>query len=531
MSLSFRAAFLALALFSVAAPMARAAATPQVINIGNGAEPKDLDPHIVTGVPESHIIMNILEPLVGKDPKTLAPIPAAAESWTMSKDGKVYTFKLRKSAKWSNGDPVTAQDFIYSWTRLLTPATAAEYAYQAFYIKNGEAFNKGKIKDAAQLGIKAIDPYTLEVTLENPTPFFLALLFHHSLSPVHKATVEKFGARWTRPENIVVNGPFTVAKWEMNKVITLKKNDKYWDKDKVTLTEVNYYPVEKQDTEEKMFRSKELHITNEVPLEKIPFWQKDKSGVYQQHPYLGTYYYWLNTTKPPLNNKLVRKALALSIDRERLVKYVTRGGQLPATVFTPPGCGGYSATPRLPKDLSRLAEAKELLKKAGYADGKALGPIEISFNTSDAHRKIAEAIQQMWKQNLGLDMRLMNQEWKVFLDTQRTKNYQISRMGWIADYNDPNTYLDMFVTDGGNNHAGWSNKEYDSLIAKAAKELDQKKRLALFQKAEDILLDELPIVPVYIYTRVYLKSKAVQGWFENIEDIHPLKFVSISPNA
>jgi len=503
----------------------------QVINIGNGAEPRDLDPQTVTGVPEHHILLNIFEPLVGKDPKTLEPIPAVAESWKLSKDGKVYTFKLRTNAKWSNGQPVTAQDFIYAWTRLLTPATGAEYAYQGYYIKNGKDFYSGKIKDRSQIGLKAPDPYTLEVTLENPTPFFLSLLYHHSLYPVHEATVQKHGQRWTRPENIVTNGAFTVDKWEMNKIIRLKKNPHYWDKDKVALTEVNFYPTENLDTEEKMFRSKELHVTNEIPLEKIPSWQKDKTGVYQQYPYLGVYYYWINVTKPPLNNKLLRKALALALDRERIIKFVTRKGEMPAAAFTPPGTAGYFAKPRLPTDGREIARAKELLAQAGYPDGKGLAPIEILYNTHAGHKKIAEAIQQMWKQNLNVQVRLFNQEWKVYLDSQRTKNYQIARAGWIGDYNDPNTFLDLFLTGGGNNNAGWSNKTYDDLIAQAAKELNPKKRLEIFQQAEDILLDELPVIPIYIYTRAYLKDTSVMGWHPNIEDIHPLKFVSLSPKS
>lgn len=509
----------------------RSTKAANVINIGNGAEPKDLDPQIVTGVPEHNILFNVFEPLVGKDPKTLDPIPGVAESWTISSDGRTYTFKLRANAKWSNGDPVTAQDFVYTWTRMLDPKTACEYAQQGYYIVNGKEFNTGKLKDASQLGLKALDDHTLEVKLVNPTPFFLSLLYHHTLYPVHKATIEKYGARWTRPENFVGNGAFTLDKWEMNKVITLKQNPYYWDKAGISIVQANYYPVEKQDTEEKMFRSGELHITNEVPLEKIPTWQKDTSGAYQQHPYLGTYFYWVNVNKPPLDNKLVRKALALGFNRKNIVEFVTRGGQLPGTIFTPPGTAGFQPRPQMPEDESRLAEAKDLLKQAGYPDGKGLPTIEILYNTSDAHKKIAEAMQQMWNKNLGVDVKLFNQEWKVYLDALRSHNFQLSRSGWIGDYNDPNTFLDMFVTGSQLNNAGYSNKKYDDLIAAAAKEQNKQRRLAIFQQAEDILLDDLPVIPIYIYTRVYLKSPVVKGWNPNIEDIHPLKYVSISPKS
>ncbi len=497
-------------------------------NYGNGAEPKDLDPHTTTGVPEHHIELNLFEPLVDADPKTLAPKPGVAESWKISKDGKTYTFKLRKNAKWSNGEPVTAKDFVYSWTRLLLPATAAEYAYQAYYVKNGKAFNEGKLKDASQLGFKAIDDFTFEVQLENPTPFFLGLMTHHSLYPVNKGVIEKHGAKWTRPENMVTNGAYSLEKWEMNKVITLKKSETYWDKANVKIERVSFHPVEKLDTEEKMFRSKGLHTTNEVPLEKIPFWQADKSGVYQQSPYLGIYHYWINVNKAPMDNKLVRRALNLGFDRERIVKYVTRGGQNPATAFTPPGAGGFQPKSRLPKDGSKIGEAKELLVKAGYPGGKGLPPIDLLYNTSDAHKKIAEAMQQMWKENLGIEVRLVNQEWKVYLDSQTTKNYMVSRAGWIGDYNDANTFLDMFVSDNGNNKAGFKNAKYDELVAKAAKEVNAKKRLEYFQDAEAILMEELPTIPIYVYTRVYLKSKAVQGWHANILDYHPMKTLSLS---
>jgi oligopeptide transport system substrate-binding protein len=520
--------FVFLSLFSVTSVTSGQTELAQVLNLGNGGEPKDLDPHVVTGVPEFHILMNLLEGLVSKDPKTLAPIPGVAESWKISKDSKTYTFTLRKNAKWSNGEAVTAQDFIYSWTRLLKAETASEYAYQAFYIKNGKAFNEGKIKDPNQLGMKAIDNNTLVVQLENPTPFFLSLLFHHSLYPVHKATVEKFGARWTRPENFVGNGAFILSKWEINKVISLKPNPFYWDRNIIKLTEANFFPIDKHETEEKMFRAKSLHSVDDLPLEKLPTWQKDSSGVFKTHPYLGTYYYWFNCTKAPLDNKKVRKALSLAIDRDRIVRLVTRGGQVPATMFTPPGTGGFQPLSRLPKDSSQMAQAKKLLAEAGYPGGKGLPTIEILYNTSDNHKKIAETIQEMWKENLGVEATLFNQEWKVFLDNQQTKNYMVSRSGWIADYNDPNTFLDMFVTNGGNNHAGYSNKAYDELIDAAKKERNAQKRFAIFQKAEDILLEELPVLPIYIYARNYLLSNDVQGWYPNIEDIHPLKYISLA---
>ncbi len=502
-----------------------------VIYIGNGAEPQDLDPHITTGVPEHKIQQNIFEGLVSVHPQTLEPVPGVAESWTRSKDGKTYVFKLRKDAKWSNGDPVLASDFVYSWTRLLDPKTAAEYAYQGYYILNGKELNTGKLKDPSKLGVQAVDDHTLKVTLVSPTPFFLGLLDHHSLCPVHRKTIEKHGPQWTRPENIVTNGAFTVSKWETNKIITLVPNEKYWDRAKVSLKQAHFLPIENLDTEEKMFRSGKLHITNEIPLEKIPYWQKDTSGVYQGVPYLGTYFYWFNTKKKPMDDKRVRKALNLAMDRDRLVKFVTRGGQLPGTTYTPPGTAGYTPTPRLPSDLSRLAEAKKLLADAGYPGGKGMPSIEILYNTHEGHKKIAEALQQMWKQNLGVNVTLFNQEWKVYLDTMRNMQFQLGRQGWIGDYNDPNTFLDLMVSDNGNNRSGWANKAYDALLEKASREPNAKKRMEYFAQAEDMILDELPVLPIYIYTRNYLKSPDVRGWDNNVQDIHPLKYVSVQPQA
>lgn len=501
----------------------------QVLHWGNGAEPKDLDPHIVTGVPEHHLLLNLFEPLVAKHPKTLAPIPGVAEKWKISKDGKTYTFTLRKDAKWSDGTPITAQDFVYSWTRLLEPSTAAEYAYQAFYIKNGAAYNRGELKDASKLGIKAVDAHTFQVSLDNPTPFFLGLLNHHSLFPVPKHTIEKFGKNWTRPENMVSNGAFVLADWQMNKVIKIKKNLNYWDKEKVVLNEAHVYPTEVLDTEEKLFRSQQLHVTNEIPLEKIPAWRNDKTGSFQTHPYLGIYFYRINVTKPPLNDKRVRKALNLAVDRTVLTTVVSKGFQDPAQAYTPPNTAGYSPKAVLPKDLSRVDEAKRLLAEAGFPGGKGFPTIEILYNTHEGHKKFAEAVQQMLRTNLGINVTIVNQEWKVYLDSQKTLSYQLSRAGWIGDYNDPNTFLDMWVTGGGQNETGWGNKKYDELIAAAAKELNAKKRLQIFQQAEDILMEELPVIPFYVYKRHYLKSPEVVGWEPNIEDIHPLKYVSLQP--
>lgn len=500
----------------------------QILLKGSGTEPKDLDPHVATGVTEHHIIMSLLEGLVAEDPVDLHPVPGAAESWDISPDGKVYTFHLRANAKWSNGDPVTARDFYETYKRILTPSLASEYSYMHFVVKNAEAFNTGKVTDFSQVGYKVVDDRTLEITLENSTPYFLSLLNHMSWFPVHIPTIARYGkvfergSKWTRPGRYIGNGPFVLDVWRVNDVIVVKKSPTYWDKDKVTLKEIRYYPIEDNNSEERAFRAGQLHVTETIPLAKIETYKREHPDVYSFGPYLGTYFYRLNTTKPPLTDKRVRRALAMAIDRESLVAKVTRGGQLPAYNFTPPGTAGYDCRAKFTADI---AAAKKLLAAAGYPDGKGFPAVEILFNTSESHKAIAEAIQQMWKQNLNIEVKLVNEEWKVYLDSTHTLHYQMARAAWIADYVDPNSFLDMWVTGGGNNETGWANKDYDALIGDASRESDAAKRLEIFQKAEAVLMDEMPIIPIYFYTRQCLKRPELKGWYPNILDNHPYKHV------
>jgi oligopeptide transport system substrate-binding protein len=504
----------------------------QVLHIGNGTEPQDLDPDVVTGVQEFHIIMSLLEGLVTEDPVDLHPVPGVAESWDISPDRKVYTFHLRNNAKWSNGDPVTARDFWESYKRILTPSLGSEYAYMHFVVKNAEEYNEGKITDFNQVGYKVLDDHTLRITLNNVTPYFLSLLTHQSWYPINIRTVAKYGDpyqrgnRWTRPGHYVGNGPFVLAKWRVNDVIEVRKSPTYWDRDRVRLNAIRFYPIESDDTEERAFRAGQLHITETVPLAKVDDYKANHPDLIQIDPYLGTYFYRVNVTKPPLNDKRVRQALAMVIDRESIVKDVMKGGQLPAFNLVPPGTAGYTCHTHLHEDI---AEAKRLLAEAGYPDGKGMPVIDLLYNTSEAHRTIAEAIQQMWRTKLGVNVRLVNEEWKVYLDAQRSMNYQICRGSWIGDYVDPNTFLDMWLTGGGNNETGWSDPEYDRLIAQAAATVDPQQRLDVFQKAEAILMDEMPEIPVYFYTRVYLKRPEVKGWYPTILDNHPYKYVYLEP--
>jgi oligopeptide transport system substrate-binding protein len=499
----------------------------QILHIGNGTEPQDLDPDVVTGVQEFHIIMSLLEGLVAEDPVDEHPIPGAAEKWDISPDRKVYTFHLRANGKWSNGDPVTARDFWESYKRILTPSLGSEYSYMHYVVKNAEAYNEGKITDFSQVGYKVIDDHTLQITLNNPTPYFLSMLTVQSWYPVHMPTVAKYGDpyqrgnKWTRPGRYVGNGPFVLTKWHVNDVIEVRKSPTYWDRDRVRLNAIRFYPIESDDTEERSFRAGQLHVTLTVPLSKIDYYKANHPDLINIGLYLGNYFYRVNVTKPPLNDKRVRQALAMAIDRESIVKML-KGGEQPAFNLTPPGTAGYTCRAHLKEDIT---EAKRLLAEAGYPDGKGMPPIELLYNTLESHRTIAEAIQQMWKTKLGIDVRLANQEWKVYLDSQRSLNYQVCRGSWIGDYVDPNTFLDMWLTGGGNNQTGWSNPEYDRLIAQAAATVDPQERLEVFQKAEAILMDEMPEIPIYFYTRVCLQRPEVKGWYPTLLDNHNYKFV------
>jgi oligopeptide transport system substrate-binding protein len=500
----------------------------QILHLGNGSEPSGLDPHLITDLGASRIVSELLEGLVGLHPKTLAPEPAAASSWEVSADLKTYTFYLNPKGRWSNGDKVVAQDFVYSWRRLLMPDLAAEYSYQLFVVKGAEQYNKGLIKDFNEVGVAAIDDLTLQVRLNAPTPYFLTLLSHPSTFPIHQQTIEKFGdiddpgSLWTRAGNYVGNGPFVLSEWSLNRIIRIKKSDTYWDSDTVKLNEVRFYPIDSLTTEERMFRAKTLHMTESMPIEKIDIYAKKNSNELRLSPYFGTYFYRVNTLKPPLDDKRVRQALAMTIDREKIVTAVTKGGQIPAYSFTPPDAEGFTARAKIPFDIAR---AQQLLADAGYPGGEGLGPIEILYNTLEDHKKIAIAIQQMWKKALGIEVTLYNQDWKSSLITINNFDYQLGRSSWIGDYPDPNTFLDTMTTGNGNNRTGFTSKEYDALIRRAANTMDQQQRFEYFQQAEQILAVEVPIIPIYTYTRNYLRSNDMKGWHDNVLDHHPLKHV------
>lgn len=510
------------------------AAAEGVLLIGNGSEPKGLDPHLVTGVPESKIISSLIEGLIAGHPTDdLIPQPGAAESWEHNADFTLWTFKLRENGKWTNGDPVVASDFAYSWQRILSPALGSEYAPMLYVIKGAEAFHAGETEDFSTVGVRAIDDLTLQVTLKGPTPHFLNMLKHYSYSPVNPRAVEEHGGMidrqsgWSTLENYVGNGPFKLKRWDTNQLIEVERNPDYWDAKTVKLNGIRFYPIDNAATEETLYRSGRLHLTNTVPPDKIPTFKEKMPDQLMIEPYLGSYFYRINVTRPPFDNPKVRHALAVSFDKQLLVDRVTKGGQLAATGFVPTGIPGYEAskTVRYDPELGR-----KLLAEAGFPGGKGFPKVEILINTSESHRKIAEAVQAMWRENLGVDVGIYNQEWKVYLDSQSALDYDISRSGWIGDYVHPSTFLDMFTTGNGNNDTGWSSPEYDRLIAAAQVAQSEEDRLRILHEAEEILLDELPILPIYWYTRVYLKDPRVQGWHPKVLDAHPYKFIYFATN-
>ncbi|MFN0067800.1 MAG: peptide ABC transporter substrate-binding protein [Limisphaerales bacterium] len=505
--------------------MADRAAREGVLLIGNGDDLTDVDPHAVTGIPEHNVIDGLLEGLVRLDTRDLSPQPGAAERWEVSPDGRVYTFHLRKDARWSNGDPVTSLDFLQSHRRVLTPALGCQYAGMMFVVTNAEAYYTGRITNFAEVGFEAPDPHTYRIRLNAPTPYFLGMIgYHYTWYPVHMPTVAKFGGearkgtRWTRPENFVGNGPFTFHEWRIGRHVILRKNPRYWDAAHVKLNEIRYFPISSLDTEETAFRSGLLHVTYEVPRAKLDWWRENRPAELRIDPYLGTYFYRVNTTRGPLQDPRVRRALALAIDREALCENVLRDGSLPAYHMVPPGMAGYTSPPfAAGKDV---AEAQRLLAEAGFPEGRGFPEFALNFNTSEKHRAIAEAIQEMWRKHLGIRVTLANTEWKVYLDNERTMNYDFSRAGWIGDYVDPNTFLDLWKTGDGNNKTGWGSPRYDVLIARAAATADPAERRRIMAEAEAVLVAELPVIPIYFYVKAALVHPALRDWHPNLHNLY-----------
>ncbi len=511
--------------------LAARGAREQVLHRGIGHELEDLDPHFAAVASDYHVLSALFEGLVAEDPVDLHPVPGVAERWDCSDDGRVFTFHLRRDARWSDGSPLGSADFAASFRRVLSPALGAKGAPALYVLRGAEAYHRGETRDFSTVGVEAPDAHTLRLTLREPRASFLAMLAQPVWFPVHLPSiarlgpVEQRGNAWARPETMVCNGPFTLAEWSVNHRIVVRKSANYWDAARVRLREIHFYPLS-VDTEERAFRAGQLHLTDALPAGKGPVYQRLHPGRLRTDPLLGTYFFRLNTRLPALADARVRRALSLSVDRPAIIASILQGGQKPATSFTPTGIAGYVP----PQTEGRnLVEARRLLAEAGHPGGAGLPALEILFNSSDTHRAVAEALQEMWRKELGLRVKLVNMEQTSVLNARRTGDYQILRSSWTADYADPENFLGIWTSASGDNFTGWSSPAYDALIAEAARTIDGNRRKELYAAAESILMEASPFIGIYHYTHLFLIHPSVRGWHPTALDHHPYKHVWLEP--
>ncbi len=493
-------------------------AEPVVFKMINGAEPESLDPHLIQGVPEHRIYESLFEGLYAYDPKTAEAVPGLAESYEVSNDGLTYTFKLR-DAVWSDGVPITAQTVVDSWLRELNPETAAPYAwFPSMFIAGAAEYNSGSAGPEA-VKIRALDDHTFQMDLIGPLPYVLGALPHYSFAVVPLHAIEKYGSDWTNPENFVGNGPFTLKEWKPQQYISVVPNEKYWDADAVKLDEVVYYAIDDNNTAYNMYINGEVDWMTTVPTDQLE--AAKMRDDYFASPQLATYYYVFQVEQAPFDDVNVRKAFALSIDREALVEQVTRAGQIPAWGIVPP-MTGYDGLGEPTEDIEK---AQQLLADAGYPNGSGFPETVLLYNTSEGHKKIAEFLQQEWEKNLNVEIKLENQEWKTYLANRNQGSFQFARAGWVGDYQDPNTFLDMFITGAGMNGGRYSNDEYDTLINKAARMAPGPERFATLMEAENILINEdQAVMPLYYYVTLnMIDTNKWGGWYTNTMDYHPTK--------
>ncbi|HEY3762375.1 MAG TPA: peptide ABC transporter substrate-binding protein [Verrucomicrobiae bacterium] len=503
---------------------------PADVTILNQAEPQSLDPAILTGQADMRVAIGLFEGLTRLDPVTAHSIPGLAEGWDISPDGKTYTFHLRTNLVWSTGEPIRADDVVYSWIRTLNPATASEYAGELYYLKNAEAFNTNGITDASKVGIHALDPFTVQVQLNHPTPFFLDICAMPMTYVVPRQTIEKYGDRWMMAKPLPASGPFELVYWRLNDKVRLKKNPLYWDAANTKSDIIDLLPVGSANVAINLYEHGEADVVWDAAL--IPSELLDvllKRPDFHTFNYLGTYFVRFNVTRKPFDDPRVRQALAMAIDKKRIVERITRGGEETASHFVPDGTANYTSPDGLEYDPD---QARKLLAEAGYPGGKGFPRFAYLFNASAGggskiHEKIAVELQQMWHDELGINMDLHQVEWTAYLDALTQLNYDVARSSWVGDYNDANTFLGCFVSNDGNNRTGWKDPQYDSLIQQANEEVDIKKREQLFQQAETILVsNQVPIAPLYFYKGInYYDTNKIRGIYPNLLDDHPLQSI------
>jgi oligopeptide transport system substrate-binding protein len=493
-------------------------------------DPETFDTAKMSGAPEGRVAFNVFEGLLmpaqttkGATSSKELTRPGMAKSYEVSDDGTTYTFQLRKDAKWSDGHPVTAEDFAFAWKRVLTPGFPADYAQLMYVVKNAEEYNSGKVETWSEVGVETPDEHTVVVHLERPTPFFPELAAFYTFFPQPKHVVEKHGDDWTREKNIVSNGAYTLDTYKPQRHIKLKKNSKYWEADDVSIENTELRIIKDRNAVVNAFKAGKLHWTGAgLPIAQISdlIMRPD----YFREPMLGVYYYRINVEKDsPLTKPKVRRALSLAIDRKSIVKTTMKGLYKTAEAFVPSNLSGYESTATVSYDPKK---AKELLKEAGHPGGEDIPTFSVLYNTDKNHKRVAVNIQNMWKKNLGIDVELVNTEWKTYLERVDNLNYEIARAGWIGDYNDPMTFLSLWETGNGNNDTGWSNEQYDELLDKARSESDPNKRREYLQKAEALVLNKGPVIPVYEYSSNMLLNEKVEGFEPHNRNIHLVKDLS-----
>ncbi len=494
----------------------------QILHRGNGAEPGSLDPHRSVGGPAAGIERDLYEGLVSTSPDG-APTSGVAASWEVSADGLSWTFHLRPNARWSNGDPVTAEDFQFSFRRAVAPATASDYAGILAPVRNARAVIAGRLPPA-ELGVEALDRNTLRIGLEGPTPFFLELLTHPMTFPVHRESLRTHGDRFTRPGNLVSNGPFYLAEWVVGSHIKLARNHNYWDTRNVAIDEVFYYPTANESAELARYRAGELDWTYHVPHQQLGWIRRNLGDELTTSPRLAVSYLGINVTRPPFADSAgLRRALSMAIDRELIVRSVTGGGEIPAYGWVPP-LDGYE--PQVPEWAGwtrrrQLAKARMLYEAAGY-DSRHAPRIEIAYASGPNSQRLAVAIAAMWKEALGVQATLKAEEFKVFLRSRSDlSSSSVFRSAWAADYRDVYSFASVLHSGSGLSDTGWSSERYDALLAASLKTGDQQRRMELLEEAERVLLEEQPVIPLYYFVTTRLVKPWVRGWEPNLMDIHP----------
>ncbi|WOJ97823.1 peptide ABC transporter substrate-binding protein [Congregibacter brevis] len=505
-----------------------------ILYLGNGTEPQTIDPHVLSGSPEANVADALFEPLVIRNPYDESISPGVAQSWEFSDDALFIDFHLNPEARWSNGEPITAEDFYWSWERALNPLLGNQLANIFFVIRNAEAYHLGEINDFNEVGVDVIDAHTLRVELAYPNPFAIINFTYVYMAPLHRATLEKHGGTrvrysdWTRPENIVGNGPFRLTNWKLQRYLRVERNPYYWDAAAVGLNGIVFRPIEGAATEEKMFRSGQLHATSMVPNSKTPGYRNQPNSPLVQMPQMASYFYVFNMKVPPMDDRRVRRALVLAVDRQTLATNVLNDTAIAWGGYVPFGMPNYTPPDPLGFDPD---EARRLLSEAGYPDGEGFPEISLLYNTSEDHRTIAVAVQQMWKKHLNIDITLENQEWQVFLTAVREGNFEIARRGWNGDVT-PNSFLDYMISDSPINNTGFANSVYDDLVINQARSTgDQSEIMAIYSEAEEILLEEAPLLPVATYTEKRLLQPSVKGMHGRVVTGYIYKYVELDSDA